>query len=471
MIKTLSDHTGSNPNSMYSQLLNQWRYFMEVTQEQYEASTQELFHFIENSPSCFHAIAEAAAMLASHGFTELMEETIWKLEKGKSYFVRRSGSALIGFKIPEQDFSNFQIIASHSDSPSFKLKENPEMKTAGHYTKLNVERYGGMICAPWFDRPLSIAGKVMVREGNRFVSRLVNLDRDLVMIVNLAVHMNRGVNDGYSYNAQKDLLPIFGDECADGALLDLVADSLGVAKDSIVGTDLYLYNRMKGSIWGARREFISSPKLDDLQCAFSSVKALIEGGNETGVSVCAILDNEEVGSGSKQGARSPFLHDVLRRISLAFGKSEEEHFASLASSFLVSADNGHAIHPNYEEKCDPVNKPHLGGGVLIKFAGSQSYTTDSVSYALFRSILDDENIPYQLFFNRSDLPGGSTLGNLSTSHVAINSVDIGVAQLAMHSPYETGSIKDTFQLTAAMTAFYQYSILADGNGCYVVQKA
>lgn len=443
---------------------------MNATQAQYEASTRELFHFIENSPSCFHAVASTSDILSKHGFTELMENNIWKLEKGKSYFVRRNDSAIIAFKIPENDFKNFQIIASHSDSPTFKLKENPEMKTAGHYTKLNVERYGGMICSPWFDRPLSIAGKVMVRQGNQFTSRLINLDQDLVMIVNLAIHMNRNINDGYSFNPQKDLLPIFGSECADGALLDLIANTLNVSKESIVGTELYLYNRMKGCIWGANREFISAPKLDDLQCAFSSVNALVQSNNNTNVSVCAILDNEEVGSGTKQGARSPFLSDVLKRISIAFGKSDEEHFASLASSFLVSADNGHAIHPNYEEKCDPVNKPYLGGGVLIKFAGNQSYTTDSVSYALFRSILDDEKIPYQLFFNRSDQPGGSTLGNLSTSHVAINSVDIGVAQLAMHSPYETGSIKDTLQLTNAMTAFYQHTILSDGNGCYTIHK-
>lgn len=441
---------------------------MNITQAQYEASSQELFQFIENSPSCFHAIATAAKILTKHGFTELMEGNIWNLERGKSYFVRRNDSAIIGFKIPEKTFKSFQIIASHSDSPSFKLKENPEMKTAGHYTKLNVERYGGMICSPWFDRPLSIAGKVMIREGNHFTSRLVNLDQDLVMIVNLAVHMNRGVNEGYSFNAQKDLLPIFGNECADGSLFSLISKSLDIPKDSIVGADLYLYNRMKGCIWGANREFISAPKLDDLQCAFASIQALVHSSNTSNVSVCAILDNEEVGSGSKQGARSPFLSDVLKRISNSFGKSEEEHFASLASAFLVSADNGHAIHPNYEEKCDPVNKPYMGGGVLIKFAGNQSYTTDSVSYALFRSILDDEHIPYQLFFNRSDQPGGSTLGNLSTSHVAINSIDIGVAQLAMHSPYETGSVKDTLQLTNAMTAFYRHSICTDGAGGYTL---
>ncbi len=444
---------------------------MEFTQTQYETSSLELFDFIENSPSSFHAIHQAAALLTSDGFTELEEGHLWNLEKGGKYFVRRNGSALIGFKIPKEDYKNYQIIASHSDSPSFRLKENPEMKAGGGCVKLNVERYGGMLCAPWFDRPLSIAGKVMVREGNRFVSRLVNLDRDLVMMVNLAIHMNRKSNDGYTFNAQKDLLPLFGQDCEDGSLKRLVAQALGVEEAAVVGTDLYLYNRMPGTIWGANREFISAPRLDDLQCAFSSLKALTESLNRDSVSVCAIFDNEEVGSQTRQGALSTFLSDVLTRIASNMGRSREEYLTSLASSFMVSADNGHAIHPNHGEVCDPVNQPRLGGGVLIKFAGNQRYTTDSVSYTLFRSILDDEGIPCQVFFNRSDLPGGSTLGNLSTSQVSIPTVDIGAAQLAMHSPYETGSVRDTLHLIRAMSAFYSHTIQSEGRGCYTVKKS
>lgn len=428
--------------------------------------TKELFSFIEHSPSCYHAVKTASQMLLEAGFTKLSETEHWKLAPGGKYFTVRSDSSLIAFRIPEGEFKNFQIIASHSDSPSFKIKENEILVKENHYTQLNVEKYGGAILSPWFDRPLSIAGRIVFCEDGLLKTRLVCIDRDLLMLPSLAIHMDRKVNEGHSYQIQKELMPILGDIAAKESFKEIIGREAGVAPDSILGTDLFLYNRDRGVIWGANQEFISAPRLDDLQCAFCSVKAITNGANASSVVVCGIFDNEEVGSGTKQGALSTFLKDTLERISEQLGKSSEEHRMAVCSGFMLSADNGHAVHPNFPEKADPTNRPYMNEGVLIKYNAAQKYTTDSVSAAIFKAILKKHEIPFQTYINHSDVPGGSTLGNLANTHVSLNTIDIGTAQLAMHSPFETAGVKDTLYLYEAMKAFYDTQILPEGDGTY-----
>lgn len=426
----------------------------------YNEISKQLIEFIDKSPTCFHAVKTMSDMLRGEGFTELRENQKWHIEKGGRYFVARNGSSLIAFTIPEQDMKGMRIMASHSDSPTFKIKEDPEMEADGHYIKLNVERYGGMICAPWFDRPLSVAGRVIVRNssGNSASGALrtvlVNVDRDLLMIPNLAIHMNREVNDGYKYNAQKDMLPLYGDITAKDTFMKVIADAAGTAPEDILGHDLFLYNRQNASIWGASGEFLSSGRLDDLQCAFSSLKGFLEGEKKEYMAVHCVLDNEEVGSGTKQGAASTFLYDTLTRAHESLGLTREDYLIHLADSFMVSADNAHAVHPNHTDKADPVNRPYLNGGIVIKFNASQKYCTDGVSAAMFREICQRADVPVQTFVNRSDMAGGSTLGNISNTQVALNTVDIGLPQLAMHSPYETAGIKDTEYLVRAASVLF-----------------
>ena len=426
----------------------------------YSEISKQLIEFIDKSPTCFHAVQTMSDMLREEGFTELREDQKWHIEKGGRYFVARNGSSLIAFTIPEQDMKGMRIMASHSDSPTFKIKEDPEMEADGHYIKLNVERYGGMICAPWFDRPLSVAGRVIVRNssGNSASGALrtilVNVDRDLLMIPNLAIHMNREVNDGYKYNAQKDMLPLYGDITAKDTFMKVIADAAGTAPEDILGHDLFLYNRQSASIWGASGEFLSSGRLDDLQCAFSSLKGFLAGEKKEYMAVHCVLDNEEVGSGTKQGSASTFLYDTLTRAHESLGLTREDYLIHLADSFMVSADNAHAVHPNHTDKADPVNRPYLNGGIVIKFNASQKYCTDGVSAAMFREICQRADVPVQTFVNRSDMAGGSTLGNISNTQVALNTVDIGLPQLAMHSPYETAGIKDTEYLVRAASVLF-----------------
>ena len=431
---------------------------------------EELFQFIENSPSCFHAIETIRKKLNDEGFIELVEGRSWQIEKGKKYYVTRNLSSIIAFKIPENDFKNFHIVASHSDSPTFKIKENAEIEVNNKYVKLNTEKYGGMICSTWFDRPLSIAGRILVKEGNLVKTHLVNIDKDLVIIPNLAIHMNRAVNDGYKYNAQIDMLPLYGDNTSKGSLMKTVAQSVGVEEDSILGTDLFLYNRMRGTKIGANSEYISSPRLDDLECAYASLSAFLSETNSNSASVYCVFDNEEVGSGTKQGADSTLLYDVLRRINMCLGNSEEDYYKLIASSFMISADNAHALHPNYSDKSDHTNKVYINDGIVIKYNANQKYTTDAVSASIFKSICDSVNVPYQTFTNRSDILGGSTLGNISNAHVSLNTIDIGLAQLAMHSTYETAGAKDVTYLIDALKAFYNTSIEQVEDGQYIINS-
>lgn len=415
----------------------------------FQQTAKELIQFIEKSPTCFQAVATMKEILEQEGYSELREKDKWNLEKGGRYFVTRNDSSLIAFTVPKEGLKGFRIMASHSDSPTFKIKDNPEMTVENKYVKLNVERYGGMLCAPWFDRPLSVAGRVVVKEKDEFVTKLVDVDRDLVMIPNLAIHMNRQANEGYQYSAQKDMLPLYGEIAAKDTFMETIAQAAGVKAEDILGHDLFLYNRQKGCIWGAQEEFLSIGRLDDLQCAFASLKGFLGGEKKEYAAVHCVLDNEEVGSSTKQGAASTFLYDVLVRMVRGLGMDYEDYLRALADSFMISADNGHALHPNYTEKADPVNRPVLNQGIVIKYSGNQKYCTDAVSAAMFKDLCSQAEVPYQTFTNNSDIPGGSTLGNISNTKVALNSVDIGLPQLAMHSPYETVGVKDTYYLIEA----------------------
>ena len=415
----------------------------------YIETTEKLLDFIEKSPTAFQAVDEMQKRLTENGFEVLSEKEYWKLVPGGKYLVTRNNSALIAFCIPEKESRVFHIMASHSDSPSFKIKENPEIKVDNSYVKLNVEKYGGMLMAPWFDRPLSVAGRVIICRNDGLEEKLVDIKRDLVMIPNLAIHMNREANNGVAYNLQKDLQPLFAAGNTDRTLLEIIAEQTGVKKEDIISHDLFLYNRMPGTIWGADKEFVSSARLDDLQCAFASMEGLLRAQNHESIAVHCVMDNEEVGSGTKQGAASTFLKDTLLRINMGLGRTYEEYLMTLAGSFMVSADNAHALHPNYTDKTDPTNHPVLNKGIVIKFNANQKYCTDAVSAAIFKELCTKAGVPYQAFVNRSDIAGGSTLGNISNTQVPMNTVDIGLPQLAMHSPYETAGVKDTEYLVRA----------------------
>ena len=429
-------------------------------------TARELISFIKSSPSCFHAVESITARLKEDGYTALCEQDAWELRTGGKYYVTRNGSSVIAFRIPESAPRGFMMCASHSDSPTFKIKENAETESAGLYVRLHTERYGGMLCATWLDRPLSVAGRIVVREAGRIVSKLVNIDRDLLLIPNVAIHMMRNANDGMSYNANVDLFPLFGDTADRGAFRALVAETAGVQAEDILGSDLFLYNRMEGTVWGASEQYVSSPKLDDLQCAYASLMGFMAAEPGASIPVLAVLDNEEVGSQTKQGAASTFLLDVLTRITESFSL---DYRRMIAGSFLVSADNAHAVHPNHPEFADAGHRPRMNGGIVVKHNANQRYTTDAVSQAIFTEICAAAGVPVQYFANRSDMAGGSTLGNIANTQVSLNTVDIGLPQLAMHSSYETAGVEDTDHLIAALTKFYASSVTVDADGAYTVE--
>ncbi len=415
---------------------------------------KDILKLIDKSPTAYHVIENIKGILDAADFTGLKESEIWKLEEGGQYYVTRNDSSIIAFTIPKADYKGFKIVASHSDSPCPKLKENPEMRKNG-YVRLNVEKYGGMLLAPWFDRPLSVAGRILVRDGKEIRSILVNLDKDVAIIPSLAIHMNREANKGYSYSFQKDMLPIVCTSEEDKTIISLIADEAGVDEDSIIGKDLFMYIRDKGVIWGVGDEFVGSSRLDDQECVWTSLSGFTESENAEYVKMLCVFDNEEVGSRTKQGADSDFLENLISRINDNLGRSREEYYTAYANSFMISADNAHALHPAHTDKYDPVQSPKMNEGIVLKFSARQSYTTDAISSAYVRRICEDDNIPYQIFVNHSDEPGGSTLGNLSNSHVSVNTADIGLAQLAMHSAFETAGIKDIEAMRKFIKAFYK----------------
>ncbi len=415
---------------------------------------EQFLNFAEQSPTAFHAAANLGEALREAGFRELREKDPWLVDGGGRYFVTRNDSALIAFSVPRSGFAPFRIAAAHGDSPTFKLKPRFEEAAEGAYIRLNVEKYGGMIMSTWLDRPLSVAGRLVIRDGDRVRTRLVNLDRDAVLIPNMPIHFNRKVNEGYEWNPQTDLMPLYGETEAAGGLMKELAEAAGTEPEKILAHDLFLYNRQPGSIWGAEDAFFSCGRIDDLECAWGCMKAFMNTEARETIGVCAVFDNEEVGSLSKQGADSTFLYDTLTRIGFGLGASDGEIRAAMADGFMVSADNAHALHPNHPEKYDRQNRVYMNRGVVIKHNANQKYTTDAVSDAVFTLICEKAGVPVQHFSNRSDILGGSTLGNLSNSHVSMNTVDIGLAQLAMHSVFETAGTKDLDYLIRAMEAFW-----------------
>lgn len=421
-----------------------------------QTTAKKLAAFLKDSPTAFHAVKRICAELEANGYERLWESGTWDIRPHGRYYVTRNDSSVIAFHAgaPEGRF-NFQIGASHSDFPTFKVKENAELEVQKKYIQLNTEGYGGMLCATWFDRPLSVAGRLIVKEEGHFVTKLVKVDRDLVLIPSVAIHMNRKANEGVSYNPQIDLLPLLGGKTAEkGAFKKLIAEAAGVREDAVYGSDLYLYSRQEPSIWGADKEFISGQHLDDLQCAYGVLQGFLQGCPKDSVNVYACFDNEEVGSRTKQGADSTFLYDTLRRIHMSLGGNRESFYQAVSESFLVSADNAHAVHPNHPEKSDAQNAVYMNEGIVIKSHAGQKYTSDAVSIALFRELCERAKVPVQYFANRSDQAGGSTLGNISASKVSVNAVDIGLAQLAMHSACETAGAEDTEYLIRAMKEFY-----------------
>ena len=451
--------------------------------------SEELLRFIEKSPSMFHTIRTIREYLDAAGFSYLPETDGWDIAEGGKFYTVRNGSSIVAFRIGKGagvaggKGYRFKLCASHSDSPTYKVKNVPELEGPGEYLRLNVEGYGGMIDSSWLDRPLTVAGKVLVRKGanGSIASKLVYIDEDILLIPNVAIHFNRDINKGYKYDRQVDLCPLFSAGALKKGDFDkMIADELGVGSDDILGKDLYLVNRQKPCIWGRKSEFISAPRLDDLQCAFASMKAFLDAGrnmesdaeNNAGIdeagdgaiNVYCCFDNEEVGSNTKQGAMSTFLPTVLKRVSAGLGRTGEDHARAIAGSFMVSCDNAHAMHPNHPEKTDAENRAFINKGVVIKESAAQKYTTDAFSRALFRSICEKAGVPVQNFANRSGSPGGSTLGNLSNIQVSLHAVDIGLPQLAMHSSYETAGVKDTGYAVDALTKFYESDIRIDDEG-------
>ena len=417
---------------------------------------KDLMNFLDSSVTMFHAINECEKVLQNCGYIYLPENEKWNIRAGK-YYTKRNSSSLIAFDIANGDY-HFQISAAHSDSPTFKLKDRPIIESNG-YLKLNVEAYGGMIDATWLDKPLTLAGRVMVDTKDGIETRLLFIDKDLLIIPNVPIHFNREINKGFAFNNQVDMLPVFSAGNLSEADFDkMLAKELGVKPEAILAKDLYLVNRQKATVIGYDNELISSGRLDDLECVYTSLLGFIEAMNNDHINVFAVFDNEEVGSDTKHAAISTILVSTLNRINKALGKSDEDYYRAIAKSMLISCDNAHAIHPNHPELFDVKNRPVLNKGIAIKESANQKYTTDAFSRAVLKKILDNNNIPYQTFANRSDIVGGSTLGNLSNTEVSMNAVDIGLPQLAMHSAYETAGAKDVEYAIEALRAFFETNI-------------
>ena len=418
-------------------------------------STEKLMAFLDASVSVYHAIDYLETTLKGAGYTRLSEGERWNLTAGGKYYLVRGGSAILAFRVPGTNPKGFLMTASHSDRPTFKVKENGEL--TGKYTRLATEKYGGMLIAPWLDRPLSLAGRVLVETEDGVQSKLINIDRDLMMIPNVAIHMNRQANDGYKWNPAVDTLPLLGGADASGKLEKLLEEAAG---GKILGHDLYLYIRQKATVWGVDEEYISSAAIDDLECAWSCAQGFLTAEGGSSIPVLCVFDSEEVGSSSVQGAASKLLESALSRICASLGLDEQ---IMLSNSFMISADNAHGIHPNHPEFADANNAPVVNGGVVLKFNANLRYSTDGVAAAIFRKICNKANVKVQTYCNRADMPGGSTLGNISLSHVSVPTADIGLPQLAMHSCYETAGVEDAMDLEKAIAAYYSGSLEVCGE--------
>lgn len=427
-------------------------------------AAQEMIAFVNECPSMFHAAAALAKRLEAAGFEYLPEGQPWCVVRGGRYCTARNNSSVIAFKVgADLDEYHFQLTAAHSDSPSYKVKAVPELAGPGGSVRLNVEAYGGVMDHTWFDKPLSVAGRVLVREGNRVESRLFAPDADLLIIPRVPIHLDHQANTGFTPNRAVDLCPLFSaGKLSAGAFDAMVAEGLGVRPDQVLARDLFLVNRQQPRVWGWANEFVSAPRLDDLGCAYISLEAFLASSNAHDVSVLCCFDNEEVGSNTKQGAMSTLLRDTLERINAALGFSSEDLRCALAKSMLVSCDNAHAVHPNHPERYDEGNRVWLNRGLVVKEAANQKYCTDAFSRAAFCAVCADADVPLQTFANRSDMPGGSTLGNLSNMQVSMHGVDVGLPQLAMHSSYETAGVADVRLGVRALRAFFDANLRIDG---------
>lgn len=424
---------------------------------------QDLVDFIYESPTAFQAVETSKKLLQENGFRELILNEKWNVEVNGRYYVTKNSSALVAFTVNSQDVEKegFRIVGSHSDSPTFRIKPKAEMVVEGTYLKLNTECYGGPILNTWLDRPLAIAGRVVLKGENalRPVEKMVNIKKPICIIPNVAIHMNRTVNEGYALNKQKDMLPLVGlineNLEKDNFLLKQLAKELDVELEEIIDFDLFLYEFEKGSLIGPNEEFISTGRLDNLSMAHSSLHALIDANGSKGVNVVAVFDNEEVGSSTKQGADSNMLINILERICLSLQKPREEFFSAIYSSFIISADLAHAVHPNMVDKHDPTSRPVMGKGPVIKINANQAYTSDAQSISVYKSICKEAGVNYQEFVNRSDERGGSTIGPISSTHLDIPSVDVGSPILAMHSIRELGNVEDHYNIYKTFNKFYE----------------
>lgn len=450
---------------------------MSSKQDDKEKKLDGLFDFIEASPTAFHTVSSVKNVLKEIGGLGLKKHEAWELEEGKLYYVSTNDSSIIAFRVPEKKIHSFMIAASHSDSPALKVKPNAQIESAG-LSLLNVEKYGGMLMAPWFDRPLSLAGRIIIdKSDGRLESRLVDIKRPLCVIPSLAIHMDRNVNSGHEINMQKEMLPVFADAGAKKDLLKFVTECMGLNYENddvkVVADDLYLYDTSPACRCGADEEFILARHLDDLECVYATLKgfeqACLDMDKTDIMPILAVFDNEEVGSMSKQGADSAFLYETIARICEKLGLSKEDYSKILASSFMASCDNAHAAHPNYPEKADPVNRPKMNGGIVVKYSANQKYTTDALSKAIFHKICQAAQVDYQEFTNRSDMIGGSTLGNISNSHISLNTVDIGLAQLAMHSSMEMAGSEDLKDLITFSEKFFKTKITNLEESNYIVE--
>lgn len=428
----------------------------------------DLVEFLQESVTPFHAAATAESWLRAAGFTRLEEADYWNLEPGKGYYTTRNGSSVVAWRVPDHAIGGWRIVASHSDSPTWKIKT--DIVENDGCRRLSVEGYGGMIMSTWLDRPLTVGGRVIVKTEDGIESRLVCIDRDLLVIPSLAIHFQRDINKGHTFNPQVDMQPLWG-PAGSRTLTDLVAEELGVDTADILDSDLQLVTRQAPTQIGPDGEFFMAPRIDDLECAATTLLGFLDAAAETDSAcapVWAMLDNEEVGSSSRMGAQSSYLRDVLDRIVDAIPHSGQAMHRAMANSFMLSADNAHATHPNFPQKSDPCAPVRLGGGVVLKYNASQKYTTNAVSGAIFRAICEKADVPMQVFTNRADEAGGSTLGNLQSHTLPIPMADIGLAQLAMHSAVETASVADAEAMTKAVAAFYRVHLRALGDGTYTL---
>lgn len=423
----------------------------------------ELIDFIHESPSPYHVVENTSKLLEKAGFEKLELHDAWTLESGKKYYTTRNGSSLFAFITGKEEPSQtgIRLICAHSDSPSFKVKPSPEMIEDDHYLKLNTEVYGGPILMSWLDRPLSMAGRIAVQRNDPLSPdmRLVNFNRPMVIIPNLAIHLNRSVNEGVELNKQKDMLPLLGilneGDQKKGFLKKLLAREAGVDASRILDFDITLTEHSRGCIMGPNNEFISSTRLDDLAMVHAGVKAIAKASPSSTIQMLCIFDNEEVGSQTKQGAGSPVFKNIFYRILKQSGNDEESIQRTIYRSFMISADMAHSVHPNHPEKHDPLLHPLINQGPVIKIHANQKYTTDGDSGAVFESLCQLAGVPCQRFVNRSDMAGGSTLGNVSTSQLDIRSVDVGNPMLAMHSVRELAGVKDHEYMIRVFDKFFE----------------